>query len=211
MVYLQSGVGSCSDGVKEGVIDWVRCDGESTVYDPAVYVHAEVDLEHIVVLQDHFLTTSIWGPMRANIVQAESSWEAQASFERIAFVEALMANQCSNAVVNLMSKSGHGNTWLGNAPSVIADLTVDFSGFAVVAKEVVVHVGHCLEMAKLFRCGSLEVVILRSILDYLSFRIWLITEDVGKRHSWRDCLRRSGSLLRLLLATLSLLLGASTD
>jgi hypothetical protein len=90
-------------------------------------------------------------------------------------------------------------------------LTMDFSGLAVVAEEVIVHVGHGLEMTKLFSGGALEVVILGGILDDLALGIWLFTKDFRKCDSWRCRLLRGSSLLCFLLVALSLLLGAYTD
>jgi hypothetical protein len=144
--------------------------------------------------------------MCTDVVQAEASWERQSGLEGITLLKTLVASQCSNAVVNLAGNFRHGYSWLCDCLRILTDLAMNLCGFAIVAKEVVVHVSHRGHMAELFGSGALEVLILDIVLDYLAFRIGLIAEDVGKGDSRRSGLLHFGSLLVLLLVTLSLLL-----
>jgi hypothetical protein len=141
-----------------------------------------------------------------NIVQAEASWERQAGLEAITLLKTLMTGQCSNTIVNLPGNLRHGNAGFSDRLRILSDLTMDLGGFAIVTEKVIVHVGHCGQMTELFGGGTLEVLILDFVVEFLAFRIDLIAEDFGKGNSRRSGLLHFGNLLVLLLVTLTLLL-----
>jgi len=91
---------------------------------------------------------------------------------------------------------------------VLADLAVDFGGFAVVVEEGVGHVGDGGEVPELFCCGALEVVVFDGVGRDLTLWVRASAEDVVECDSGRDRLLHFGSFLALLLlGTLALFLG----
>jgi hypothetical protein len=80
-----------------------------------------------------------------------------------------MASQGSYGIVNFVSKLSHRDTWPGDSLHVLANLTMDFCSFAIVAQEFIVHVAHCRQVTDFFSRGTLKIVVLDGILDDLAF------------------------------------------
>lgn len=102
----------------------------------------EVYLQHVVILEDDLLGSSIGRPVRSYVIQAQPGWETQSSFDSITRLETLVASKCSDAVFNFQSKLGHGDSGLDNGLGMLADLAMDLGGFAIVGQERVIHVAH---------------------------------------------------------------------
>lgn len=103
---------------------------------------SEIHGQDIVVLEDNLLASRVWGPVSGYVIQAEPGWKPHTGFESVSCFKALVVSQCANAVLNLVGKMAHGNPGLGDCLHVLADLAVDFSGFAVVVEELVIHAVH---------------------------------------------------------------------
>lgn len=126
--------------------------------------------------------------MRRNVVQAQASGEAHASFQGIAGLCSLVSDQSTHSIFDLIGELSHGDAWLGNHLHVLTDLTMDLGGLAVIIQEVLVHVAYCGQMAKLFCGRTLKIVISIEVADDLAFWIWLVLEYICERYTWRTCL-----------------------
>lgn len=202
-VYFETGVCCCPDSLEERIVDGVGGDGECAVNNAAVDVDAEIDFEYVVVLENDFLSSGVGSPMCADVVQAKACGERQSSFECVPFLQTCMSSEGSHAFVNFVRELGHRYTRLCDALSVLTDLTVDLSGFAIVAEEVIVHFSHRSHVADFFGGSAPEVLILDGILDDLALRIDLVRKEVGKWDPRKSTLLHVGRLLALLLIALS--------
>jgi hypothetical protein len=92
MAYSETRVRRCFDGCEQIVVHRVGGDCESTVDDSAVDMHAEVDLENVVVLENDFFGTGIGSPMSGTIVHSQPSGESLAGLESISSLNARMTD-----------------------------------------------------------------------------------------------------------------------
>jgi hypothetical protein len=135
--------------------------------------------------------------MRCHVVQTKSSGEAHASLKSVPSIETLVTNECSNSILNLLSKLCHRYTRLRNRLHVLPDLTMDFGGFAIVGQEAVIHVIYGSQMAQLLVCCTFQVLIAAGVLDDFTLRILLSVEDGSEGNTRRDRLTVTASLLLL--------------
>jgi hypothetical protein len=177
--YFKSGIGSCFHSRKQVIIDRIGSDGESAINDPSVHVYSEIDLQDIVVLQEDLFRPSIGRPVGTYVVQAKPRWKPKASFERVSRLKTLVTSQCSNTIIDLLSKPSHRNSGLSNRLGVVANLAMNLRSFAIVDQEVIVHVFDSGHVTDLFGRRALEVVILHGVIDYLALRISAAVEQVG--------------------------------
>jgi hypothetical protein len=186
-MHLQSSICCSLYAFEEVVVDRIVSNSESTVDDAAVDMDSKIDTQHVIILKNHILMARIWGPVGGDVVQAETCREAHASFQGISGTCSLMSDQSTHAVLDLVGELGHGDAWLGNPLHVSPNLTMDLSGLSIVAQEVLVHVADRRQMAKLLFRRTLKTVI--SIEAHsLTFRIWLVLEDICERHARGTCL-----------------------
>lgn len=117
-------------------------DSKGAVDNTSIDMDSKVDTENIVILKYNILLARVRGPMRRYVVQAKPGREAHASFESVSGLGGLVTDESTHTVFDLIGELSHGDARLCNSLHVLADLTMDFGGFAVVAQEVVVHVVH---------------------------------------------------------------------
>lgn len=111
-----------------------------------------------------------------------------------------MARQCADAVFDFLGQLAHGDAGFCNRLHVLADLAMDFGGFAIVVQEIVVHLVHGGNVTNFFGRAALKVVIVDGISHNLTLGIWLIVKEIGEGGS------RRSRLLRIRYFTLLLLL-----
>jgi hypothetical protein len=169
-------------------------------------MNSKVHFQDIVVLEVDLLGSRIGSPVSSYIVQAKASWKPHAGFQSVAGLNALVAGQRPDAILNLLGKLAHGDAGLCDGLRILADLAVDFGGFAIVVQELVIHVVHHREVTKFFSRGSQKIVIFGGIFNNLTLWISLIVKEIGEFNSRRSCLVSGHSLPFLLLVSLSFFL-----
>jgi hypothetical protein len=164
---------------------------------------SEVDLQNIIVLEDHFFAPRIRGPMSGHVVEGQTSREPLAGLESIASFDAWMTDQGSNTFFNLFGQFAHGHARFRNRLHVLTYLAVSLGSLAIVAHEVIVHLLHGGLVANFSGRSAFEIVVGVGVLDDLARRIRLAMEEVCKWPSRRRGLMAAGCLRLLLLVILA--------
>jgi hypothetical protein len=209
--YLEPNVRGSLWSREQIVVNWIGSHSESAVDDPSIDVDAEIDLQHVVILEDNFFTTRIGGPVSSDVVQAKPGRKRQSSLESVTRLNALVTSESSDAFLNLVCELAHGDTGFRNGLHILTDLAMDFGSFAVVLEVFIVHVTQDFQMTNFLDRSALEVVVTVGIVDDFALGIWLIVEDAGKCNPWRGRLLFSAASLLLRLRSLSLFLRALDD
>jgi hypothetical protein len=144
--------------------------------------------------------------MSGTIVQSQPSWESLAGLESVSSLDARVADESTNAFLNLLSQRAHEDTGFRDRLHVLTDLAVGFGGFAIVVQEVIVHLLHGGLMADFLGRGPIQVLVDVGIFDNLAWRIRVPVEDVGERLSRGRGLLASGRFRLLLFVGFALFL-----
>lgn len=136
-------------------------------------MHPKINLQHIALLQHYILLTRIRREMRGAIIQRQTRREANPRFETPAGFESLVVEERADAVFNFMGDGSEGGSGLNRALRVLADLSVDFGGFAVVVEPLRVLGLETAEVTGFFVGGAEEVVVLVVLLigEELALRV----------------------------------------
>lgn len=184
--YLEPHIGGCPDSCEQIIVDRIESHCKGAIDDPAVDMNSEIHFQDIVRLEDNLLGSRIGSPVSSHVVQAEPSRESHAGFKSVPSLKTLVVGQCPNAILNLLGKLAQKNSGLRDRLRILADLTMDFSSFAIVIQELIVHVVHDGQVTKFFSSGAPKIVIVGDIFDNLALRIPLIGEEVGEGNPWRS-------------------------
>jgi len=103
-------------------------------------MNTEVNLQDIVILQDHFFLPQIWSIVGTDVIQAQPGWKTQATFQTVPWHYPLVTNQSSDAVLNPLGDLSWRFAWLNDIfSSPLTDLAVSLGSLTIVIEEGRVH------------------------------------------------------------------------
>mmetsp|Transcript_2358 Transcript_2358/g.7522 ORF Transcript_2358/g.7522 Transcript_2358/m.7522 type:complete len:403 (+) Transcript_2358:293-1501(+) len=207
-------VGGCLDCLKKCVELRIECHCECAVNDATVHLCAEIQLHHIVVLQDSVIT-GVRGVVSGHVIDTASSRESDAR------IEAILLDQLAVHGLDLFTHVDELHTRLDDGLRKLAGLAMRLSGVTDIFE---VGVGELLTSNGTFLlvCGALQVLVASELVH----RIGTTLEEIRYRNCGRKglsirgtspitektdfLLERSSGLLLLSLALLLLLLRSTS-
>src|SRR5436309_9550143 len=139
--------------------------------------------------------------MCCTVVDVQTSGEAHAPFEIVAFFEPRVTRQSSDGLFDTFSYLVQSLTRLHPFLSPLPDLSVYFGCLTILVQEIVVH---AVKMPLLFARGAVGIFVL--VLDFFAHGVLLVCEELADWYSrrirlsiWRSLLLLLGPLLFLLL------------
>ena len=135
-------------------------EGECRVHDPSFDMDTEVNLEHVPLLENCIMlrgrglglrygptdsVATIWTVMRGTVVQAETRWETNATFQSI------LLHESSCPVFDVLGDLSHGLPWFDELACGLPDLSMNLcSPPDVVVSDFRIFHGYALIVAFLF-------------------------------------------------------------
>ena len=162
---------------------------------------SKINFHHIALLQHH-LIPGVGRIMRRTMIKTQPARESHATLDVIALLQALMACQRTNRILDALRDLRQGLSGLDILLGILADLAVDLGALPVLLQPVIVH---AVEISLLLAGGAVRILIL--VLDDLAFGELVIGEERRERNTRRVALHLSGALLLLGLALLLLFRG----
>lgn len=169
-------------------------------------MHANVNLEHIVLVQRH-LIPRVWRVVRRAVIPAQPRREPHPSLDAIALLQPHVSRQVAHRILDPLGNLRQRRAGLDELlPRPGAHLAVHDGALAVLADEIVVEP---VEVALLLARRAVRVLV--HIGDLFPGRVCAVGVQLGDGDAGRGRLlgRGGGGLLLLLLAGLPLLLCCS--
>ncbi len=166
MTYLDAGVCCLPNSRQQVIVPRVRRPSKCTVHNPAVDMHPNIDLEHIVLVQRH-LIPRVWRVVRRAVVPAQARRKAHATLEAVALLEPHVARQVAHSILDALGNLRQRRAGLDEllaGPG--AHLAVHDGALAVLAHEVFVE---SFEVALLLTRRAVGVFV--DVGDLLAWRI----------------------------------------
>ncbi|ROW00836.1 hypothetical protein VMCG_06534 [Cytospora schulzeri] len=203
---LDTRVGGRLDRRQQVVVLGLEGHGEGAVQDAPVDVHADVDLDD-VVLPKHHLVARVGRVVRRHVVQVHARGEAHARDDGVALLQAGVAHQRAHAVLDPVGDVRQRHARLDPPLRPLPHLPVRLGRVPVVPQEVVVH-QQPLPLPHLL-AGRAVPVLVAVVLDLLAGRVGAVGEELRQEDPRGVGLGGGLLLLLLLLVLLLLLLGGS--
>lgn len=138
VVYLDTTIRGILDCSQQIIVRRIKGHGESAVDNPAIDMHAKINSQDILMPQHDILLPRTRRIMRNLLIEAETSRKPHARLQTISSPKTSIVQECADAVLDSLSEIPEDRAWFGGLLHPCPGLTVDFSGFAVVAEKAFV-------------------------------------------------------------------------